>query len=83
MKLITRTVLGLLALTASAWAQTSTPVGFWETIDDKTGSPRAVIEITEEAGVLSGKVIKGLVKGEPLDKRCTACTRARISRSSA
>jgi uncharacterized protein (DUF2147 family) len=77
MKLITRTVLGLLALTASAWAQTSTPVGFWETIDDKTGSPRAVIEITEEAGVLSGKVIKGLVKGEPLDKRCTACTDAR------
>jgi uncharacterized protein (DUF2147 family) len=71
-------VLGSLCLAASAWAQTSSPAGFWETIDDKTGSPRAVIEITEDqAGVLTGKVIKGLVKGEPLDKRCTACTDAR------
>jgi uncharacterized protein (DUF2147 family) len=75
MKLITRTALSLLLLTASAWAQSGSPVGFWQTIDDKTGSPRAVIQITQDQnGVLSGKVVKGLVAGEPIDKRCTLCT---------
>jgi uncharacterized protein (DUF2147 family) len=65
-------------VTASAWAQNTSPVGFWETVDDKTGTPRAVIEITkDQTGVLSGKVVKGLVPGEPLDKRCTACTDSR------
>jgi uncharacterized protein (DUF2147 family) len=75
MKLITRTTLSLLLLSACAWAQSSSPVGFWQTIDDKTGSPRAVIQITQDQnGVLTGKVVKGLVPGEPHDKRCTACT---------
>ena len=71
-------VFGVLFLTASAWAQSDSPVGFWETVDDKTGSPRAVIEITQDSsGVLSGKVVKGLDASEPIDKRCTACTDAR------
>lgn len=75
MKLITRTALSLLLLTASAWAQNGSPVGFWQTIDDKTGSPRALIEITQDQkGELSGKVVKGLIPGEPTDKRCTLCT---------
>ena len=66
-------VLSLLA--ASAWAQSESPVGDWQTIDDKTGAPRAVIAITADRnGVLSGKVVKGLVPGEPLGRRCTACT---------
>jgi uncharacterized protein (DUF2147 family) len=77
MKIITRTAVGLMFLT-SAWAQNTSPVGFWETVDDKTGSPRALIEITQDQnGVLSGKVVKGLVAGEPVDKRCTACTDSR------
>ena len=75
MKLITRTALSLLLLTASVWAQTGSPVGFWQTVDDKTGSPRALIEITQDQkGELSGKVVKGLIPGEPTDKRCTLCS---------
>jgi uncharacterized protein (DUF2147 family) len=75
MKLLTRTALSLLLLTAPVWAQTGSPVGFWQTVDDKTGSPRALIEITQDQkGELSGKVVKGLIPGEPTDKRCTLCT---------
>jgi len=70
-------VLTLFALIAvsSAWAQSDSPVGIWQTIDDHTGQPRALIEITQDSnGVLSGKVVKGLTPGEPRDRRCTACT---------
>jgi len=75
MKHITCAALTLMLLAASSWAQTDTPVGLWKTIDDKTGAPRAVIEITQDQnGVLSGKVVKGLDPGEPVDRRCTACT---------
>jgi uncharacterized protein (DUF2147 family) len=75
MKILIRTAFGFLLLTASVLAQTVSPVGMWQTIDDKTGAPRALIEITQDQnGVLSGKVVKGLVPGEPTDKRCTLCT---------
>src|SRR5581483_10766498 len=54
---------------------TNTPVGKWETIDDSTHQPKALVEISQNSdGSLSGKVIKGLdPKAEP-GKRCTACT---------
>jgi uncharacterized protein (DUF2147 family) len=75
MKRIASIAFIVVSLAASAWAQTSSPVGLWQTVDDKTGAPRALIEITQDQnGVLSGKVVKGLVPGEPVDKRCTACT---------
>lgn len=75
MNLIKYSALSFLVLIATAAAQTSSPVGLWQTVDDKTGSPRALIEITQDQnGVLSGKVVKGLVPGEPTDKRCTPCT---------
>jgi uncharacterized protein (DUF2147 family) len=75
MRVITyATLLGLLFI-APIWAQSDTAVGIWQTIDDHTGAPRALIEITQDAnGELTGKVIKGLVPGEPADRRCTACT---------
>jgi uncharacterized protein (DUF2147 family) len=58
-----------------AWAQSDSPVGIWQTIDDHTGQPRALVEIDQDAnGVLSGKVVKGLTPGEPHDRRCTACS---------
>jgi uncharacterized protein (DUF2147 family) len=75
MHILPRATLAALLLISTAWAQTDTPLGLWQTIDDHTGAPRAVVEITQDAnGVLSGKVVKGLVPGEPRDRRCTACT---------
>ncbi|HTH62833.1 MAG TPA: DUF2147 domain-containing protein [Paraburkholderia sp.] len=68
----------LLATTLAASAQTSTPVGVWQTIDDHTGQPKALVQIVEDGdGTLSGKVIKGLNPDEQPGRRCTACTGAR------
>lgn len=66
-------IAGLLgAATALA---SDTPTGTWETIDDKTGQPKSLVEITEDSnGVLSGKVIKGLGPDANPERRCTACT---------
>lgn len=51
-----------------------TPVGTWETIDDKTGQPKSLVEITEDSnGVLSGKIVKGLGPDANPERRCTAC----------
>src|ERR1700754_226921 len=68
----------LCASAAAAFAQTDTPVGTWQTIDDHTHQPKALVQITQdENGELSGKVIKGLNPADNPDKRCTACTDAR------
>ncbi|KVE30941.1 DUF2147 domain-containing protein [Burkholderia sp. TSV86] len=70
------TIAGALALCAGgALAQASNPVGVWQTIDDHSGKPKALVQISEDAsGELSGKVIKGLGENDTPDRRCTACT---------
>jgi len=73
----TRAVLAgaLLCGAISAFAQATTPVGVWQTVDDHTGKPKALVQITDEGnGTLSGKVIKGLGANDTPDRRCTACT---------
>lgn len=68
----------LLTSAAAAFAQSSSPVGMWQTIDDHTHQPKAIVQITQdENGTLRGKVIKGLNPNEPPGRRCTACTDAR------
>jgi uncharacterized protein (DUF2147 family) len=68
----------LCASAGAAFAQTDTPVGIWQTIDDHTHQPKALVQIVQDdGGALSGKVIKGLNPGDSPDKRCTACTDAR------
>ncbi|MBU6489275.1 MAG: DUF2147 domain-containing protein [Burkholderiales bacterium] len=66
----------LLVGAAAAFAQGSqTPVGVWQTIDDNTHQPKALVQIAQsEDGTLSGKVIKGLNPADKPGKRCTACT---------
>jgi uncharacterized protein (DUF2147 family) len=67
----------LLASAVTAMAQTDTPAGTWQTIDDSTGQPKALVQITQDGNVLNGKVIKGLGANNQPDRRCTACTDAR------
>lgn len=68
----------LLAGAIGANAQVPTPVGVWQTVDDHTGQPKALVQIVEEpGGTLSGKVIKGLGANDDPARRCTACTDAR------
>lgn len=68
----------LLASAVTAMAQADTPVGTWQTIDDHTGQPKALVQIVDSGnGTLSGKVIKGLGPNDQPDRRCIACTDAR------
>lgn len=68
----------LLASAAATFAQgtdSPSPVGVWQTIDDHTGQPKALVQITQnDDGTLSGKVIKGLNPADKSDRRCTECT---------
>ena len=68
----------LLASAVTAMAQADSPVGTWQTIDDHTGQPKALVQITQDSsGALDGRVIKGLGPNDQPDRRCTACTDAR------
>jgi len=62
-----------LLLAASAWAQ-MTPVGTWQSIDDQTKQPRTEVVISEQGGVLSGRITRLLRPGADQAARCTACT---------
>ncbi len=69
-----KTTLALLALLpALAFAQ-STPVGVWKTIDDKTGTERALVRITETGGVFSGRIEKLLAPDAKPDAVCDKCS---------
>lgn len=78
---LTRTVaLAAAALMAAApaFAQDSSPVGLWKNIDDVTGKPKALIRITEENGVVQGKIEKLFrAAGEEQNPLCDKCTDAR------
>lgn len=68
----------LIALPTAAFAQATSPVGAWKTIDDKTGKPKALVRITEEGGVLSGKIEKLFRDpSEEQNPKCVKCSDAR------
>ncbi len=71
------TLLVWLTCLTSALLQAQTPVGVWKTIDDATGKEKSLVRITETAGVLNGKVEKGLDPAQAPDSRCDACTDSR------
>jgi uncharacterized protein (DUF2147 family) len=73
------TVASMLLISATtAFAQSDSPVGTWQTIDDHTHQPKALVQIAQDGnGTLSGKVIKSLNPDEPPGRRCTECTDAR------
>ena len=72
-----RTISSLIALSTGALLSTSVfAVSLngtqWQTIDDKTGEKKAVIQLIESDGKVSGKIIKVLNK-EKADALCTKC----------
>jgi uncharacterized protein (DUF2147 family) len=57
-----------------AQAQLSaSPEGVWQTIDDHSGEPRALVRIYRKGDAYFGRVEASLVPTEA-DARCTACT---------
>ena len=48
------------------------PVGKWQTIDDKSGEPKSIIEISSVDNVLEGKILELLdPKSAPICKKCS------------
>ena len=57
----------------AAPAQASDPTGRWRTLDDETGRPMSVVEVTTTGGKLSARVVETL--NEP-NAKCTECSGA-------
>ena len=48
--------------------------GKWKTIDDSSGKPRSIVEITEKGGVFQGRIIHLFPQpGKEADPVCTKC----------
>ncbi|MBT2298975.1 DUF2147 domain-containing protein [Variovorax paradoxus] len=62
-----------LASAGSAFAQ-MTPVGVWQSIDDKTNEAKSQIRIAETGGALNGRIEKLLRKDAKQDAVCDECT---------
>ena len=60
-------------IAAPVWAQ-MTPVGHWQTFDEKTKEVKSQVHITEAGGVVSGKIEKLLRKDAKQDAVCDECS---------
>lgn len=71
-------IAAMLFTSAAAWAQNTSAVGLWKTVDDETGKPKALVRITEENGALQGKIEKLFREpNEDQNPKCVACTDSR------
>ena len=61
----------LAGVSTLAMAASDSPVGKWKTIDDKSGKPKSIVQITESNGVLTGKIVE-LLEGAS-EKTCSKC----------
>ena len=61
------------ALTAAVAQDLSSPVGRWQTVDDKTGKPSGVVRIYEQNGALYGNIEK-IFDPARAGLNCIACT---------
>lgn len=59
-----------------AFAAVLSPVGKWETIDDRSGKPRSIVEIENINGVLQGKIVETLVIPDA-PKPLTVCVKCK------
>jgi uncharacterized protein (DUF2147 family) len=70
---IQATLIAAVLALPSAWAQNNSPVGLWKTIDDATGKPKSLVRITDDNGVLSGKIEK--LFREPSEDQSPKCVK--------
>ncbi|MEK7438855.1 MAG: DUF2147 domain-containing protein [Pseudomonadota bacterium] len=60
------------AVSTTAFADSMSPVGSWNTIDDETNKPKSLVRITEKDGVISGTVEK-IMDPTRQDSKCDEC----------
>lgn len=75
MRIIFALCISILTLSSLIAQETSSPVGLWQTIDDKTGKAKSEVEIYEQSGKFYAKVVKLLLK--PADTICDKCAGAK------
>jgi uncharacterized protein (DUF2147 family) len=63
----------LVASALPALAANDTPVGKWKTIDDKTHEVKSIVEITENGGLLEGKVLQVMKSEHGPHPTCVKC----------
>lgn len=64
----------MILLPTLTWAQDTSPVGRWTSMDENTGKPRVIVRITETNGLLEGKVEQVFPKpGEGPNPICEKC----------
>jgi uncharacterized protein (DUF2147 family) len=73
MKTLLRAAFAVALIAAATPLLAASPVGTWKTIDDKTHQPKSLVQITEQNGVLEGKVIKVLQSDDGPNPVCKAC----------
>lgn len=54
-------------------ADPASPVGSWTTIDDSTGKPKSIVELSEQNGELTGKVVEVLQSEQGPHPICKEC----------
>jgi len=64
----------LLVFCAGLTVSAQSVVGKWKTIDDETGKPKSIVEITEKDGKIYGKVIE--ILSDKKDAVCDKCSGA-------
>jgi uncharacterized protein (DUF2147 family) len=62
------------SLTSASGSESTSPVGSWKTIDDENGHVKSIVQITEDNGELTGKVVRVLESDRGPHPVCTACT---------
>jgi uncharacterized protein (DUF2147 family) len=62
----------LLSVAAGTALAQATPAGLWRTIDDETKAEKSLVRITDNGGVLTGRVEKILT--DKADAKCVECT---------
>jgi uncharacterized protein (DUF2147 family) len=67
---------GALITAGAHAAESSSPLGLWKTVDDKTGNARALVRIYEQDGKLFGRIEQSFTPGAET-RVCTVCTDAR------
>lgn len=59
---------------APAWSQSATsPLGVWQTVDDKTGEVRGAVRLFESNGMIYGKIDR-VFDPKAVGQNCVKCT---------
>ncbi|CAM4454898.1 MAG: hypothetical protein LEGION0398_MBIBDBAK_00054 [Legionellaceae bacterium] len=66
--------ISLLSMVSAGYANPSSPIGKWKTIDDKTHQPRSIVDIKENQGTLEGKIEQIFTQpNEDFHELCDKC----------